>query len=111
MFDAGSTTNIDDYVILAVPDDVDTDDPEVRQKLDDQAQIQIYGQYRKRRPKALLLDDIDWLITSDPDDVERHQPAHDCANCKAGNRKAQEYLRANPGKRLALGNLHYVEIW
>jgi len=104
-------TPVQDYVIFTIPDEADMTDPAVLNHLNDQALYQVWGQYTKRRPRALTLDPIDWLITGDADDVERHQPAHDCETCKAGNRQAQEYLRANPGKRLALGNLSYVEIW
>lgn len=105
------TEPIADFIVLGVPASVTLDDPEVRQKLDDMATLTMMGQYKGKRPKALLMKDIEWLITSDWEDVERFQPAHDCAACRAGNDQAIAMLKEFPEKRLALGNLFYWEIW
>lgn len=102
---------IDDFIVLGVPAGTSLDDPGIREKLDSMSERCIVAQYRRRRPKALLLRESEWLITSDWRDVERFQPAHDCAQCRAGNDQAIAYLREFPEKRLALGNLHYVEVW
>lgn len=103
---------IDDYIILEIPHDMDLDldQPEHRLRLDRLAEASVMGQY-KRPPRALLLDQIDWLVTSDWQEVERFQPAHDCAECQAGNERAITFLKEHPDQRLALGNMHYVEVW
>lgn len=105
-----STETITDYIVLVVPDDVDLDDDELLDRLTAQAQRQILAQY-ERPPRMLLIDPVDWLITSSTTDVERHQPAHDCAACRAGNDQARAFLAEHPDKRLALGNLCYTEVW
>jgi len=80
------------------------------ERLHQLAMEQIMGQYGGEQPR-IELQPIDWLVTQDPDEIERHQPAHDCDECKAGNQRAQNYLRMNPGAWLWLGNLFYTEIW
>ena len=100
---------IEDYVVLAVPADTVVDE-QMLAGLTAKAQAQILGQYRKP-PRALLVEPIDWLITSDPAEVERHQPAHDCAACRAGNDRARAFLAEFPDRRVALGNLRYTEVW
>jgi hypothetical protein len=102
---------IQDFIVLTVPPGVDPDDPEVRKKLEDQVSLNVMGQYKGKRPRALAMDPVEWLITSDWEDVERFQPAHDCAACRAGNDQAIAFLKEHPDKRLALGNLRYWEIW
>lgn len=105
---------IQDYIVLALPSHIDASDPDQRaalfDELTDRATQTVMAQYQ-RPPKALLLEPIDWLITSDPADVERHQPAHDCETCRAGNVDAQAFLLEHPGRLLALGNLTYTEVW
>lgn len=100
---------IQDYVVLVVPPDAKLDEQTI-DRLTAQAQVQIFAQYRTR-PRALVIEPIDWLITSDPAEVERHQPDHDCAACRAGNDQARAYLTEHPDGRLALGNLRYTEVW
>lgn len=100
-----------DYIVLSIPADIDPDHPDVQATLDDQAQFQVLNQYRKARPKAIVIDPIEWLITSDWRDVEAHQPAHDCATCRAGNDQAVAFLKEHPDRRLALGNMRYFEVW
>ena len=60
---------------------------------------------------VVLTFPIEWLITSDWQDVERSQPAHDCPTCRAGNDQAIAFLKEHPDQRLALGNLRYWELW
>lgn len=101
---------IEDYVVLLVPEHMALDDERLLTMLNDQAQRTILAQYR-RPPRALAIEPIDWLITSDPAEVERHQPAHDCATCRAGNDQARAFLAEHPDRHLALGNLRYTEVW
>ena len=101
---------IQDYIILAVPPEVDLSDPGVAERLRDKAEAQIIHQYR-RPPKALVIDAIDWLITNDWREVEINQPAHDCPTCRAGNDQAVAFLKEHPDRQLALGNLRYWEVW
>lgn len=104
---------VDDYIVLAVPSHVSLDDEGVFKQLQDAADRNIVAQYRGRRPqpRALVIHESEWLITSDWREVERFQPAHDCAECRAGNERAVALLKEHPDKRLALGNLHYMAVW
>ena len=52
-----------------------------------------------------------WKITSDWREVEQFQPAHDCTTCRAGNDQAMAFLKEFPDRRLAVGNLTYIEVW
>lgn len=106
------TRDIDDYIALGLPDGAGPpDDPALIEHINQLAESMLYAQYGEARPRLILFDPVDWLITGDPLAVERHQPAHDCETCRQGNIDARRYLEANPGRRLALGNIHYVEIW
>ena len=100
-----------DFIVLTVPTEVDPEHPAFREYLDRLADHTTMSQYQGKKPKALVMDKIEWLITSDWEDVERQQPAHDCATCRAGNDQAIAFLKEHPDKRLALGNLRYWEIW
>jgi hypothetical protein len=102
---------IQDYVILGMPPDVDPDSPDVREALNRLAERQVLMQYKGKPPKALVIDPIEWLITSDWRDVEAFQPAHDCEDCRSGNERAIALLKEHPTKRLALGNMTYLEMW
>lgn len=99
-----------DYIALAVPADFAPDDAGLLAKLTATAERTILAQYR-RPPRALVVEPIDWLITSNPADVEAHQPAHDCVTCRAGNDQARAFLAEHPDRYVALGNLRYIEIW
>lgn len=101
---------IEDYIAMVVPEDVGEIDDRVLERLTDQAQRTILAQYRQP-PRALLIEPVDWLITSSADEVERHQPAHDCVACRAGNDQARAFLAEHPDRRIAVGNLRYTEIW
>lgn len=104
-----STETIVDYFALALPEGVEITD-EILAKLTAQIELDILAQY-DRPPKAILLEPIDWLITSDPDEVTRHQPAHDCAACLAGNDRARAFLAEFPHRQVVLANLRYTEVW
>src|SRR3982751_4389792 len=100
-----------DFIILGVPDDASLDNPDTVAALDRLAHRNVMGQYKKRAPRAVIMEPPQWWITSDWHDVEKRQPDHDCASCRAGNDQAIAYLKEFPGKRLALGNLKYIELW
>lgn len=100
---------IEDYIIIAVPVDAVVDD-QLLEALTIEAQRQILSQY-DNPPRAVVIEPIDWLITSSADEVERHQPAHKCVACLAGNDRARAFLTEFPDRCLALGNLRYTEIW
>lgn len=101
---------ITDYLVLGVGPQVELEDPQFAQMLDDMAMRAIVRQYDKP-PKAVMLVDMDWILTSDWREVERFQPAHHCAACIAGNDQAVAFLKEFPDKRLALCNMQYIEVW
>ena len=109
-----SVEQIQDVFAMVVPETFDPAQPEDRArlvaKLGPLAESYVARQYQKA-PRALLFEKIDWLITQDPADVEKFQPAHDCAACRAGNDQSLAFLRENPGRWVALGNLTYTEVW
>jgi len=102
---------VDDYIVLAVPDNASAEDEDTMDMLEHKAELTVAGQYTDRRPKAILFLKTEWLITSDWREVERFQPDHECVACRAGNDQAMAFLKEHPTKRLALGNLHYMEVW
>jgi hypothetical protein len=102
---------IQDFIVLTFPPDLDPDEPEVREYLDRLAEYQTMAQYKGRKPRALVMDRTEWVVTGDWREVERIQPAHDCTVCRAANDQAMAYLKEHPDKRLALGNLRYWEVW
>ena len=101
---------IDDYIIIKVEPDASIDTPGLKERLNVAADRMIVAQYKGKRPTAILLR-TEWIITSDWRDVEQYQPDHDCAQCRAANDQAIAFLKEHPEERLALGNLHYEEIW
>lgn len=106
---------IDDYFIALIPAGIDINDvatyAELKEQMMRQADAYAMAQYGRRKPKLLLFQPTEWLVTGDPDEVERFQPDHDCDECRAGNRAARDFLLANPGRFVACGNLHYTEVW
>jgi hypothetical protein len=108
---APMTEPVQDYVILGVPEGATLEDEDAADVLEQMAYRAVIGQYKGRTPKALLFTETHWKITSDWREVEQFQPAHQCPTCIAGNDQAQAFLKEHPEKRLALGNLTYVEIW
>lgn len=106
----------DDVFAAAVPDDLDPTDPSQRLQLlahlDQLAREWVWAQWRTGpRPRAIEFAVSHWLITSDSSKVEEFQPAHDCVACRAGNDQSKAYLKANPGRYVAMANLRYTEIW
>lgn len=100
-----------------VSEDVDPSDPEQRttliKELSAVANAYVMRQWVGKRERPVTIRDMisEWAITSEPDEVQAFQPAHDCAACRAGNDQAMAYLRDNPGRWVALANVHYTEVW
>jgi len=109
------TERIADVFAMAVPEQFDPAIPEDRvrliEALDPLSERYVAAQYEAGAPKALMFEPTDWLITKDPVDVERFQPVHDCAVCRAGNDQAVAFLAEHPGRYIAMANLIYVEVW
>lgn len=106
-----TTEPIYDFIVLGCAPHITLDDPEHLEALERLAQSNVMNQYKGRRPRAILMDKISWLITDDWEEVERFQPAHDCPTCRAGNDQAIAFLKEHPDRWLALGNLKYWEVW
>jgi hypothetical protein len=103
---------IDDYIGLALSTETDPDNPKLIAWLDAQAERKIVEQYRRMGgPVTLKIEPAKWLVTRDPVEVERFQPAHDCVQCRAANDQMVAFLREHPERWMALGNLRYTEYW
>lgn len=102
---------IEDVFAVTLPQDMDPHDPTITHRLRTMAWRLTYAQYEAPGPLALRFDPIDWLITTDADEADAFQPAHDCPTCRAGADQMRAFLRANPGRYVVLGNLRYVEVW
>lgn len=107
---------VQDVVCLAVPDYADPTDEVSRAflipTLDILARKLTARQYEHLpKPPELEVATVDWLVTKDPADVERFQPAHDCAACRSGNDRSLAFLRDHPDRYIAMGNLSYTEVW
>jgi hypothetical protein len=100
-----------DVICLVVPDEVDPAAPSTMDRLEELGQASVLAQWPNGRAPKIEFDPIEWMLTSDPAKVNDFQPAHDCEQCRSGNAKAIEFLTANPGKTLAMGNIHYTEVW
>lgn len=106
----------DDVFCVAVPEGVDpTGTPNwavLRPWLEAMARLWVRRQWQGvPGPVAIEFGDSDWLVTDNPDDVEKFQPAHDCVACLAGNDQAKAFLAEHPGRFVAMANLHYTEVW
>lgn len=105
---------IKDVVCLAVPEDIDPERDQIIEYLTTVAERSVWFQFDfagLARPEAIHFNSIDWLITKDPADVEKFQPAHDCEACRAGNERSLTFLNANPDRWIAMGNIEYREVW
>jgi len=113
---------INDVICLSLPAEIDPavylDHPDetVRtafmRKLSDLAQGQVWNQWPgERAPIRVDWERMEWLITSEIDAVQRFQPAHDCAQCRLGNTRAEAFLREFPGRWIAMGNIRYTPVW
>lgn len=100
---------IDDVFCAAVPEGRESD-PFLDDEFRALALRSVVSQY-DGSPPALIDVNVEWLFTSDPAEVDKFQPAHDCERCRTGNDQARAFLRDNPGRTIALGNIHYVEVW
>lgn len=104
------TEPIIDYIVIAIPESETLEGEDLQRMLNAQAQYQIMVQY-ERPPRILLMGRTEWLITSDPAEVESFPLGHDCPACLAGKDRAQAFLKEFPDRRLAIANLHYTEVW
>ena len=107
---------VDDVLALAVPAHLDPADPAQRERLGlllvVQAERTVWAQWPPGRgPRAIAFAAIEWCFADRIEQVEAFQPAHDCPACRAGNDRAEAFLRANPGRWVALANLHYTVEW
>lgn len=102
-----------DVFAAVVPEGVDlTDRASLLVLLDDVARSYVHKQWQgRRRPLRIEFATSQWLITSEPGDVEQFQPADGCAACLSGNDQSIAYLRDNPGRSIAMANLVYTEVW
>lgn len=106
-----------DVFAATVPAEVDpTDDAQFKKLirwLDLVAKAYVHKQWDGQAERPLQIKHLvsDWTVTDKPEEIEQFQPAHDCAACRAGNDQAEAYLRENPGRWVALANLHYIEVW
>lgn len=103
----------DDVFCVAVPEGIDPADwATLQPQLEALARLWVHRQWQGvPGPAAIKFADSDWLVTDNPDDVDKFQPAHDCVACLAGNDRAKAFLTANPGRWVAMANLHYTEVW
>lgn len=116
MPDPGSVVAVQfDVMCMAVPEHVDPTvlliDGVPSEQLRSVAIQSLMPQYEGQPPRAILLDSMDALVTNERADIEKFQPAHDCAACRAGNDQADTFLRDHPGRWLVLANVAYREIW
>lgn len=107
---------IKEVICLAVPPGVACSTPEdvaaMRPWLHGVAERQVLQQYLGRRVRPdVRIDDIDWLVSSDVQEVADFEISHDCDECRAGTAKTAEYLREHPGQYVAVGNITYTETW
>lgn len=106
---------IKEVLIMLVPrKDQERSLDDLRPIIDEIAMSKVGEQYVRQNRTVmvgLVFTDLDWLITGDPNEVEKFQPAHDCAKCLSGNDQARAYLREHPDRKLALCNITYTEIW
>jgi hypothetical protein len=99
-----------DYIALAVPEDIDP--LSLLDGLNERLESLLLAQFAPGPvPIAILLDPVEWHYTSDPAEIERVQPEHDCDECKRGNERAREFLEGHPGRTVVYGNVHYKTVW
>lgn len=105
----------DDAFCCAVPEELHPDPTNwhvIRPRLEALARHWVRRQWTDvPGPVAIEFAASDWLVTDDPADVDKFQPAHDCAACLAGNDQAKAFLAEYPGRFVAMANLHYTEYW
>jgi hypothetical protein len=111
---------VQDVLMLAIPEQIDPliytqSGSDVREaftaSLQREAVESVWAQWPTRPPVRVDFDKINWLITKDVADIESFQPAHDCPDCWMGNLQAEEFLKANPGRWIAMANITYTPVW
>jgi hypothetical protein len=112
---------IQDVICLAIPEGIDPEEClygaglEVRERfierLTQMAQEQVWTQWPGEQPESVDWEYVEWMITREIEDVQDFQPAHDCAECRLGNVRAEMFLREFPGRWIAMGNLTYTANW
>ncbi len=105
---------IQDVFACAVPDElIDAPRQALYQALTKFASLYVLRQYLHTIGPGpqITFQVFDWLITTDPAQVEAFQPAHDCPACRAGNDQALAHLREHPHRPVALANITYTERW
>lgn len=105
-----------DVFSVVVPDGIDPSDerrqPELHRLLDKQAKLWVWAQWANGgAPQDIEFAISEWLITREVWQVDEFLSKHDCAECRAGSERSKAFLRANPGKWVAMANLTYVEVW
>ena len=115
------TEPVQDVLCLAIPAQIDPvlyvnhEDKSIQEAFIDsltkEAYQSVWHQWPTDPPVRVDWDAIDWLITRDAEDVSKFQPAHDCPDCWMGNLQAEEFLRANPGRWIAMANISYTPVW
>lgn len=106
-----------DVFAAGVPEDIDpTDDAQRTQLLaylDEVARQWVWNQWAAagQRPTDVEFAVSEWMITNKVFKVDEFQPAHDCEECRRGNETCKAFLRANPGRWVAMANMTYVEVW
>lgn len=106
-------TTVDDVVAFVVPAGIDPlTDRVFLASLQPLVETCVWGQFEGFRPPAAIrFETVTWLVTREAWEVEAFQPAHDCARCRAANDQMLAFLRDNPTRWVALGNMRYVEVW
>jgi hypothetical protein len=104
-----------DVFAAVVPDDIHPSaglSPALYAAMDQMARRWVWAQWADGgAPLDIEFAASDWLITDKVYAVDQFQPAHDCQECRSGNEKSKAFLRANPGRWIAMANLTYVEVW
>lgn len=101
---------IEDYLTVALPPDVDRDDPGLEDRLQAAVMTLLLQQYEVY-PMAILIESVKWCITNDMDEITAFKPDHLCPACLAGHDQAMAFLQEHPNRLLACANVHYIEIW
>lgn len=102
--------DVEDFIVMVVPSGTYTQD-ELIERLNEAAMRIVSQQYRTRQPRALMMGEIDWLITADVEAVRSFQLLHECPACRAGHDQALARVREHPDQAIAMANLHYTEVW
>jgi hypothetical protein len=104
-----------DVFAAALPEGLDPDKVKRRRLIErhllPMAYASIEAQWPAGQGPRVELRRVDWLITRDPAEAERFQPAHDCPTCLAANDQMRAFLAEHPDRWVVLANLFYREHW